>query len=201
MSWPTCGTTIVRTINRPLDSLDMKMLRSIFTEQAAEGEALIGGEAVRLKRMRRVHSVDMQFVGQTHLIRVPVEDVSMSRDALRALFEQVYFRRFRVDLAEIRANLVNLNTSVIGEREAVDLSTLIDPAGRKGTLADAQRTVRPVFFEGGWQDTPVYRRDFLPLDAVIEGPAVIEQMDTTSLIEPGDVARSDAGGNLLVQVG
>jgi len=190
----------VRTLNRPLDSLDMADVRAVFAEQAAEGQALIGAEAMRLKGIRRVHSVDMQFVGQTHLIRVPIEDVSIGRDALRALFEQVYFQRFRVELAQIRANLVNLNTSVIGEREAIDLSTLIDPAGRKATLAEAQRTVRPVYFEGGWQNTPIYSRDLLPLDAVIEGPAVIEQMDTTSLIEPGCVARSDVQGNLIVTV-
>ena len=191
----------VRTLNRPLDTLDMADLQAVFAAQSAEGEALIGAETVRLKGIRRVHSVDMQFVGQTHLIRVPVDDPSINRDDLRALFDKVYFKRFRVELANIRANLVNVNTSVIGERAAIDLSTLIDPAGRKATLAEAQRTVRQVFCEDGWQDTPVYLRDLLPLDAVIKGPAVIEQMDTTSLIEPGDVARSDAGGNLLVEIG
>ncbi len=191
----------VRTLNRPLDTLDMADVRAIFAEQAAEGEALIRGEAVRLKSVRRVHSVDMQFVGQTHLIRVPLDDPGIRREELRRRFEEVYFRRFRVELAEIRANLVNLNTSVIGERGAVDLSTLIDPAGRKAALTEARRIVRPVYLDGGWQDTPVYRRDLLPMDAVIEGPAVIEQMDTTSLIEPGCVATSDGQGNLLVNVG
>jgi N-methylhydantoinase A len=68
-------------------------------------------------------------------------------------------------------------------------------------VAEAQRAERLVYFDGGWVMTPIYRRDLLPLDAVIKGPAVIEQMDTTSLIEPGDVARSDAGGNLIVALG
>mgnify|MGYP001557616436 CR=1 FL=1 len=44
------------------------------------------------------------------------------------------------------------------------------------------------------------RRIVLPLDAVIEGPAIIEQMDTTSVIEPGDIATGDKGGNLLVDL-
>ena len=77
---------------------------------------------------------------------------------------------------------------------------LVDPAGRKATLAEAQRIARPVFF-GEWYETPVYQREMLPVDAVIEGPAVIEQMDTTILIEPGDRARSDVFGNLLVDIG
>jgi N-methylhydantoinase A len=191
----------VRTLNTPLDTLDMDRLRGVFEAQAAEGEALIGAETVTLKGVRRLHSVDMQFVGQTHLIRVPVDDPGIGRDALKARFDEVYFRRFRVELTGVPANVVNVNTSVVGERAPVDLSTLIDPAGRMLTLAEAQRTERPVYFDGGWMRTPVYRRDLLPLDAVIVGPAVIEQMDTTSLIEPGDVVRSDPGGNLIVTLG
>ncbi len=191
----------VRTLNTPLDTLDMDALRGVFAAQSAEGAALIGAETVALRGIRHLHSVDMQFVGQTHLIRVPVDDPAIGRDALRARFDEVYFRRFRVELAGVPANLVNVNTSVIGERAAVDLSTLIDPGERKGTLDKALRTVRSVYFDGGWVQTPIYRRDLLPLDAVIPGPAVIEQMDTTSLIEPGDVARSDAGGNLIVTLG
>jgi N-methylhydantoinase A len=139
----------------------------------------------------------MQFIGQTHLIRVPLPDITLTRDALRSLFEQVYFRRFRVDLAQIRANVVNVNTSVIGERLPIDLATLIDPAGRKATLAEAQRTTRPVYFND-WHDTPVYLRDLLPIDVEITGPAILEQMDTTILIEPDDVARGDRQGNLII---
>lgn len=191
----------VRTLNRPLDGLDMDGLRAVFDAQATEGEALIGAETVALRGIKRLHSVDMQFVGQTHLVRVPLDDIGLTRAELRQRFEEVYFARFRVDLAEIRANVVNANTSVIGERAPVDLATLIDPAGRKATLAEAQRTTRDVFFRDTWIATPIYRRDLLPMDAVVDGPAVIEQMDTTTLIEPGDVAHSDAGGNLLVQIG
>jgi N-methylhydantoinase A len=187
----------VRTINRPLDTLDMEDLRTVFDAQASEGEALIGVETVALKGLRRVHSLDMQFIGQTHLIRVPLPDITLTRDALRSLFEQVYFRRFRVDLAQIRANVVNVNTSVIGERLPIDLATLIDPAGRKATLAEAQRTTRPVYFND-WHDTPVYLRDLLPIDVEITGPAILEQMDTTILIEPDDVARGDRQGNLII---
>jgi len=98
-------------------------------------------------------------------------------------------------------NLVNVNTSVIGRRREIDLSTLIDPAARKKTLAQALRERRPVRFAGNWHDTPVYWRDHLPEHAEITGPAVVEQMDTTILIEPGDVARADAEGNLILTLG
>ncbi len=54
---------------------------------------------------------------------------------------------------------------------------------------------------GAWIDTPVYGREKLPLDAVIEGPAILEQMDATTVLEPGDRARSDADGNIVIDIG
>ncbi|TIP32176.1 MAG: hydantoinase/oxoprolinase family protein, partial [Mesorhizobium sp.] len=90
---------------------------------------------------------------------------------------------------EIRANLVNLNTSVTGVRPQIDLSRLIDPAGRAATLEEARREIRPVWYHGTWHETPVYAREKLPLDAVIDGPAILEQMDATTVLEPGDRAR------------
>ena len=54
---------------------------------------------------------------------------------------------------------------------------------------------------GGWVDTPVYWRDHLPLDPQITGPAIIEQMDTTIVVEPGDVVTSDSDGNLILHIG
>jgi len=54
---------------------------------------------------------------------------------------------------------------------------------------------------GGWVATPVYWRDHLPLDLALHGPAIIEQMDTTTLVEPGDLVTSDADGNLIIHIG
>jgi N-methylhydantoinase A len=116
---------------------------------------------------------------------------------MQALFEAAYHARFRVSLPTIRANLVNLNVSVIGERPAMDLSALIDPKGRK-PMAEA-KAMRRVWF-GGWQDVPVYWRDHLPLDLHLHGPAIIEQMDTTIVIDPGCTVTSDPDGNLIIMV-
>ena len=76
-----------------------------------------------------------------------------------------------------------------------------DPAGRAATLDDARREMRPVWYDGEWLETPVYVRERLPLDVTIAGPAIIEQMDATTVLEPGDVATSDADGNILIEVG
>ncbi len=191
----------VNTVNQPVAVLDEAGVARILARHRREGEALIAKEAVAPETIRTIHSADMQFLGQTHILNVPLPSADVSRATLQSLFEKAYFARFRVELPEIRANLVNLNTSVIGVRPSVDLSRLIDPAGRAATLDEARRETRQVWYDGEWLDTPVYVREKLPLDAVVHGPAIIEQMDATTVLEAGDVARSDTDGNILIEVG
>ncbi|RVA56901.1 hydantoinase/oxoprolinase family protein, partial [Mesorhizobium sp. M7A.F.Ca.US.001.01.1.1] len=191
----------VNTINQPVSVLDETHLHAVLERHRNEGEELIGKEAVKPETIRVTHSADMQFVGQTHILNVALPSSSVTRATLQQLFEKAYFARFKVELPEIRANLVNLNTSVTGVRLAIDLSRLIDPAGRAATLDEARREIRPVWYAGRWHDTPVYAREKLPLDAIIEGPAILEQMDATTVLEPGDRARSDADGNIIIDIG
>ena len=191
----------VNTVNRSLENVDMDQVHDIFAAQTEEGEHLIAKEPVEVRDVKRLYSVDMQFVGQTHLLRVNLPDAQPSREDLRRLFEEAYFNRFRVELENIHANLVNVNTSVIGQRAEMDLSTLIDPAGRKSDVAAAETGHRTVVFDDGPHDTPVFWRDYMPINMEISGPAIIEQMDCTTLVEPGDVARGDAGGNIIIEVG
>ena len=191
----------VNTINMPVGALDEAALHAVLERHRNEGETLIAKEAVKPDAIRVTYSADMQFVGQTHIINVPLPSSSVSRATLQQLFEKAYFARFKVELPEIRANLVNLNTSVTGVRPQIDLSKLIDPAGRAATLDEARREIRPVWYHGTWHDTPVYIREKLPLDATIEGPAILEQMDATTVLEPGDRARSDADGNIIIDIG
>lgn len=191
----------VNTVNQPVASVDEARIADILQWHREEGAALIAKEAVKPESIRVTHSADMQFVGQTHILNVPLPSAQVDRATLQSLFEKAYFARFKVELPEIRANLVNLNTSVTGVRPAVDLSRLIDPAGRAKTLEGALRETRPVWYDGAWHDTPVYAREKLPLDAEIVGPAILEQMDATTVLEPGDKARSDGDGNIVIEVG
>ncbi|MGH1361690.1 MAG: hydantoinase/oxoprolinase family protein [Burkholderiaceae bacterium] len=191
----------VTTINQPVPTLDLDELHAVFAAQISEGTKLIEQEAVEVLSVRSVLSVDMQFVGQTHLLRVPLDSPTPDREALQTLFERAYHRRFHVKLDKLFANLVNVNTSVIGERAPLDLSTLIDPAGRLASVQAAQTGQRAVYFDGLWIDTPIYWRDHLPADAGFCGPAIIEQMDTTILIEPGDRVQTDDDGNLIIHLG
>ncbi|MFN3970079.1 MAG: hydantoinase/oxoprolinase family protein [Gemmobacter sp.] len=190
----------VRTLNQPLDSADMDGVAAILAAQDTEGRARIAAAGIALTGITLHRVAEMQFIGQTHLLRVVLPEGPPTRADLQARFEAAYHARFRVALPEIRATLVNLCTAVVGHRPDMDLSRLIDPADRRATLEEARTSRRRVWWDG-WQDTPVYWRDHLPADAVLHGPAVVEQMDTTMLIPPGDRATQDGDGNLIVEIG
>ena len=68
-------------------------------------------------------------------------------------------------------------------------------------LAEAQTGTRAVRFGAEVIETPVYWRDHLPPGCALDGPAIVEQMDTTILIGPGDRATGDAHGNIVIHVG
>ena len=190
----------VRSINQPLDLVDINRVHEIMADQAEKGRNLIAAERLELNGVEVRNTCDMQFVGQTHVLRIALPDATPARETLQSLFEAAYYARFHVELPNIKANLMNLNVSVIGKRPEVDLSRLIDPAGRLDSVEKAEKGQRRVYF-GGWIDTPVYWRDHLPLDAELTGPAIIEQMDTTIVVEPGDRVTGDADGYLIIHIG
>jgi N-methylhydantoinase A len=189
----------VQTINQPLDDMDIAVLHGAFSEQVAAGHAALARENVAVREVQTDYSVDMQFLGQSHVVRVHLEDGTPTPEDLRARFEQVYWGRFKVALPQIRARIVNVNCSVIGVSDPVDLTLLIDAAGRMDTATPTGS--RKVTFDGKSHDTPIYWRDHLPEDVILEGPALIEQLDCTTLIPPGDKVVGGVDGNLIVHIG
>ena len=191
----------VRTVNSPLNNVDMDEIIGILKAQSKEGTELIQKEPVSVEEIKVVHSFDMQFVGQTHILSVFLPTYDLSHEVVQSAFDEAYYGRFRVRLPEIRAQIVNVKTTVMGRRTGICLDGLIDASGRVESLEMAQNGARSVWFNGDWQNTKIFNREALPLSAKIKGPAILEQMDTMVLIEPGDEAISDKNGNILISLG
>lgn len=189
----------VNTVNKPLDQVDMDEVKRLMTAQREGALAVVAAEAAEIEETVVIHGADMQFRGQTHLIRVPLASPDVTREEIQAAFEAAYFHRFQVRLPEIRAVLVNLVTSVIGRRRAFPLSALLDPTARAANVDGAVIGERQVHADGRWWDAKVYSREGLPVGATIAGPAIVQQIDATTVIEPGAVATVDAIGNLRVK--
>ena len=189
----------VNTVNKPLPALDDALVKTTLEAQIAEGRATLAREGVAIEGVKLLHFADMQFQGQSHILTVALQDTNVSRDQLQKRFDAAYWERFAVELPEIRAVLVNLHTAVIGLRKRFDLAVL-GRSERAKTLPEAKNAERDVWFDGGYRATPVYQREKLPADARFAGPAIIEQLDCTTVIEPGNRVQLDALGNLIVEL-
>jgi N-methylhydantoinase A len=189
----------VRTINQDLLRMDVDAARAVLTAQVEEGRRLLAGEGVDLDRVTVQHAADMQYAGQTHVLTVPIPRTDLDRDDLLLGFERAYWERFEVELREMRCLVMSLRTAVIGHRRPVAIHALA-AARRDGRAAPPSRT-RRVWFGGRWHDTPVFRRETLGPGIALEGPAIVEQLDATTVVEPGDRVAVDALGNLVISVG
>ncbi len=190
----------VATINLPLDALAEGQIAKAFEAQVRLGRERIERERAKVEAIVTVHRVDMQFQGQSHVLPVAISDPRISLPELRKLFEAAYWQRFGVELVEIKPVLVNLHTAVIGKRRGVALVS-ITTAQPRATLREAQRSQRPVWFESsGWVETPLYAREHLPTGCEFDGPAIVEQLDCTIVLEPGNRVQMDGIGNLIVTV-
>jgi len=85
----------------------------------------------------------------------------------------------------------------VGTRKVWFETNDVSPDPRRGGLGGAAGAPQS---DNHWHDTPIYRREGLPAGTVLTGPAIVEQLDATTVIEPGDHARVDAFGNLEITV-
>ncbi|MEM9430715.1 MAG: hydantoinase/oxoprolinase family protein [Pseudomonadota bacterium] len=192
----------VQTLNRALDDLDPAELAVVLHRHVADGRrSLAVAETPFAKEEIRLE-LDMAYAGQTHTVAVPIALTEVDGTVaaptvaeIGAAFDATYTATFGRLLPGGLRRVLNARTSVTGRRPKFDLSALA-PGGN--TRAEP-KTSRPVAFAGTWQDTPIYDRLTLPVGAVIEGPAILDQPDTTVLIEPWLRGRVDRFGNTVLE--
>ena len=189
------------TLNTPIDKVNILDLHSLFEEQEKKGVELIKKQGLKLTSISSNFSIDMQFIGQTHILRIELPNSNPDLDYLQKSFEKSYLNRFKVKLSEIKANIVNVNTTIQGHKAPFDISLLNNNLDRRLDLDDALLEYRNVYFKDKFLNTPIYSRDRMPFEFEMKGPAIIEQMDTTILIEPNDKVYGDYLGNMFIEVG
>ncbi|WP_376098294.1 hydantoinase/oxoprolinase family protein [Roseomonas sp. CCTCC AB2023176] len=186
----------VRTLNRPLEVLDVAALGQEMEAAARDLFALLDRAGVAFTGRRAMHELDMSYVGQTHTVAVPLPEGPPTREGIVAAFETTYRTAYGRTLPGAAMRVLNLRSAAIGERPQVDLLSLAPAAD--ATVDGARLGSRRIRF-GAWHDATVYDRLALPVGAVIPGPAVLEQPDTTILVEPGQHGHVDRFGNLILE--
>lgn len=190
----------VLSVNDLLERLEPDALYDLLEEHAAEGREMIERGGAAVERVEARFSADMAYDGQIHEVRTQIParlpGQRRGRAELRAAFEEAYAAQYGDVVGERPVRVVTLRTAVVGVRPALHPAP---PLGARGSsLSDAQTEIRPVYFAEGFVECPVYNRALLPPDTRFPGPAVIEQGDATTVIEPGFSTRVTDAGNLLV---
>jgi N-methylhydantoinase A len=186
----------VTTVNRLLDELDVAVLGADVRRLAREGAAVIESAKVKLTGCDTIVELDMSYVGQTHTVSVPFPG-TLDAAAIRAAFEARYRAAYGRLLEGIAMRALNLRVAVIGRRPKLDLSGLAPKQG--GSVAAAHRGTRRVYIDGDYSEAPVYARLDLPVGAIVSGPAILEQPDTTIFVDPGLAGSVDCFGNVILE--
>jgi N-methylhydantoinase A len=186
----------LQTINRRVDDVDLDDLHRLFQQHVAEGENLLKEEGIAIAQVTALFQADMVYDGQIHEVRTPLPSATLSRAELIHAFESSYQAQYGDTLGNRPIKVNTLRTTVIGIRPIVPFTPAVAPAT---SLQAVQQAVRPVYMRDGFVECPVYWRARLPLGAAFTGPAVIEQADTTTFVEPDIVVHVDTHGNLIMQ--
>jgi N-methylhydantoinase A len=192
----------VQTVNLALTGLDAASLDRRMVAEAAAARRVVEEAGLAVDRIDTIFELDMHYVGQTHTVSVTlpvtVRDgaTGIGEDLIQAAFETAYRTSFSRLLPGVPARIVNLRTAAIGRRPSFDLAALAP--GPEASIEAARAGTRPVWLSGAWHDAAIYARLLLPVGAAIPGPAILEQADATTVIDPDLVARIDRFGNVIV---
>ena len=185
-----------------LDRLDVERANRLLTELEARGQALLD-EVEAGGRREVVRQVDMRYRNQRYEVSVPLPPSGeLARDGLAAVeaaFHRAYERRYGRTIRGVAVETVTWRVSVSAPPPATLKSPRRatqpspggpgDPAGR-----------RAAWFGDGFVDTPFYRRDRLRAGASLEGPAIVEENGSTTVVPPGARGAVDRDGNLVFEL-
>ena len=170
----------------------------------AEGERALREMPVHLIGVRSLRTADMRYQGQEHTVTVPLPSdltASGARSTIKQAFDAAYAQQFSHNAPDQDAEFVTIRVAVLGELQKPQLATAI-PAGGKTHSPQAIRGTRQVLFADASDrvDARVYDRAFLLAGNVIEGPAVIDEHASTTVIGPTDQLTVNSYGHLVIEV-
>lgn len=169
-------------------------VRTTFSELTADGDAWLTGEGVSEADRSFAYVADARYDGQNHEVQVDLPQgagtpFATFLDGFRAAHRQEY----GYDIEDRDVEIVNLRLSVKGA------SALKAEAMHGAEPGDPKIGARQVWFDGGWQETAIYDRARLPVGQPVAGPAIIQEMSSTTIVEPGFAARLDETGTMIIE--
>jgi N-methylhydantoinase A len=187
------------TLNQRTDRLDERAVEGAYRELEAQGRTALAREGVAAADVLLLRQVDIRYVGQSYELTVPLPNGSFDPATLSGVVEQfhrAHDQAYGFSAPGEPAEFVNLRLTAVG---TIAKPRLREAAGTDG--GGAVKAKRAVWFAetGGFFECPVYDRYRLASGVILAGPAIVEEIDSTSVIHPGYAADVDRYGNLLIR--
>ncbi|MYF93575.1 MAG: hydantoinase/oxoprolinase family protein [Gemmatimonadetes bacterium] len=181
-----------------LDQVVPQALEQTFRELEAQGRETLGREGMAETAMDFRRQADLRYVGQSHELTLPLTTEALGSAQLAQLLEQfhrTHDRAYGFSAPGEDVELVSVRLSAIGQIAKPALAPLAKATGE--ATAKGQR---PVYFaeSEGFVDCPVYDRYALGAGAVVQGPAIVEEIDSTTVVHPQYQVRVDEVGQMVL---
>jgi N-methylhydantoinase A/oxoprolinase/acetone carboxylase beta subunit len=188
-----------RTMIARLANADWDAVNALLTEMEDEGRVLLDGFDIGERDLQVDRYADMRRVGQTHSVTVPIPSHRLEAGDAAAIeeeFDRVCLQLYGHSLGEAPAEVLTWRVSLRGPNPG--LAAMESVAQGE---PEPERSRRCYFRGHGFVDTTVYDRLSFAAAATGDGPALIEEPDSTVLVGPDDRFRVDELGNLIVELG
>jgi len=177
---------------------DLAAVAEIYQDLEREAEAWLDAEGVPQGQRRRRRLADVRYRHQGFEITVPWEERDLPMDAVIRRFHERHRQLYTYALPDAPVEIVTLRVAAAGRVRRFCLPAL----GRRAARIRRGETYRRVYFSGrGWVNCSIVDRDTLGPGAILTGPVIVEQLDSTTVVNHGQRARVDGFGNLIVSLG
>ncbi len=189
-----------KAIHKTGQELDFKLLNKQINELEKKAAVVLKGEGMQPGQIVIQRFVDIKYFSQSRFFTVEAPAGAINDlDAVTKNFLTAMQVAYGYTLPPGYTPIELVNLRVVAKGEIPKPSLPKKQLG--GTLADAVKGHRRVWYkDGGFVNAAIYERDRLPVGATFDGPAVVEQPDTTSVLPPGTHCRVDEYNNLIIQV-
>lgn len=194
-----------RTVPQQGNHFDIRGIADVFDELEREGMIWLSAEGVPAASRHLSRSADLRYAHQGSELTVQYGNTAVDEPGLRNLvenFHQEHHQLYGFSL-EQPVEIVTLRVTASGQVGAANGSPPVEPTHGVSSPAQAIEpdTYRKVYFDetAAFDECPIYKRDDLVAGCVVDGPAILEGMDSTVVINPGWLSRIDQHGNCIIR--
>lgn len=179
-----------------VENVSIKDLNKKFAEMDRSGIALLDAQNVFYKKTVIKHMISMRYVGQSYELEIPCEDSVVNEQTIKGLVSEFHKTHEKIyyvcDLNE-ELEITKLRTTVIGE-----IADDISIQNKGSEIEEVKPTSKQVYFGGKLMDTQIIQRKSIKRTDVVEGPAIIRESKSSTIVPPGKVCTVDANNRSLM---